>query len=206
MDWKALAESVAKIGLPLLGAVLPIPGGAVLGTALASRIGSASASPDDIWAKLSSSADAVQKAKEFELTHEETILKMKLAYDQAIREAESKDLASVNATMQTEAANSATENWWQKGWRPYNGYTLGTGAFFGVVFTCYLFYKAIIEHDASAIAMVPGLATSLATILAVPGAAVGITAWHRGITQRIEAQKEESTNGPSKSAIGAAPR
>lgn len=74
MDWKTLAESVAKIGLPLLGAVLPIPGGAAIGIALAAAIGAPSSKPEDILATLTASADAVQKAKWFEMTHQERIL------------------------------------------------------------------------------------------------------------------------------------
>lgn len=76
MDWKELGESVAKLGLPLLGAALPIPGGEAIGAALASHIGATSGKPEDILATLTQSADAVQKAKEFELTHQETMLKI----------------------------------------------------------------------------------------------------------------------------------
>lgn len=76
MSIESVLEGFAKIGLPLLGAALPIPGGAAIGTLLASKIGSASADPSDILTKLTESSDALEKAKEFELTHEETILKI----------------------------------------------------------------------------------------------------------------------------------
>ena len=76
MDFTSIAGQIAKIGLPLLGAVLPIPGGAALGTALASYIGSPSAKPEDILATLTASADAVEKAKEFQTTHTETMLQL----------------------------------------------------------------------------------------------------------------------------------
>ena len=80
MDWKTLGEQVAKIGLPLLGAVLPIPGGAAIGTALASAIGS-SADPESVLAALTSNADAQLKARQFELTHQETMLQIQLKYE-----------------------------------------------------------------------------------------------------------------------------
>ena len=111
------------------------------------------------------------------------VTKAEIAADQA-------NMAAVNSTMQAEATNSANENWWQKGWRPFNGYVVGLGSFIGVCFTCYLFYVAIVLKDATAINIVPQLASALAMILAVPGAAVGITAWHRGKMQCMQAQNE----------------
>jgi len=103
MDIKSIAESFAKIGLPLLGAALPIPGGAAIGTALSSLIGGDSTSgtkPEDILTRLTQDAAALEKAKEFELTHQETLLK--LAADQEVRdyEAEVADRTSAR-TMQT---------------------------------------------------------------------------------------------------------
>lgn len=79
MDWKELGAAVAKIGLPLLGAILPIPGGAAIGSALAAAIGAPGDQPQDILTALTSSAEAVQKAKEFEMTHEEKMMEMLFA-------------------------------------------------------------------------------------------------------------------------------
>lgn len=74
MDLKMLATEIAKLGLPLLGAALPIPGGA----ALASTIGASSAQPEDILATLTGNAQALAQAKQFELTHTETMLRLTL--------------------------------------------------------------------------------------------------------------------------------
>ena len=120
MDWKELGQEIAKLGLPLLGAALPIPGGEAIGAALASHIGATSGKPEDILATLTQSADAVQKAKEFELTHQETMLKLTTEAEVAQRQADSSDMAAVNTTMVSEASNSKDENWWQTGWRPFN--------------------------------------------------------------------------------------
>lgn len=94
MDFVELAKQVAKIGLPLLGAVLPIPGGAAIGTALASAIGSPSAAPADILATLTSSAEAVQKAKEFEATHQERMLDLQQQHELGMFQAEVDDRKS----------------------------------------------------------------------------------------------------------------
>jgi hypothetical protein len=94
MDWKSLAGEVAKIGLPLLGAVLPIPGGAAIGTALASHIGAKSSAPEDILAALTSSAEAVQKAREFEATHQERMLELTQKQELALVQADVDDRKS----------------------------------------------------------------------------------------------------------------
>lgn len=83
MDIKAIGEAIAKLGLPLIGAALPIPGGAAIGALLASKIGAPSSAPDDILATLTQSADAIEKAKEFELTHAETMLKLQIEQEQS---------------------------------------------------------------------------------------------------------------------------
>jgi hypothetical protein len=98
MDLKAIGEEIAKIGLPLLGAVLPIPGGAAIGAALASAIGSPSSAPADILAKLTQDADALQKARQFELTHQETMLKLTL-------DAQANERATAVQLAQTDAAD-----------------------------------------------------------------------------------------------------
>lgn len=99
MDWKDLGTELARIGLPLLGAVLPIPGGAAIGAALASSIGAGAGKPEDILATLTANADAVLKAKQFEQTHQETMLQMQLKYESDMYAAEVEDRASAR-TMQ----------------------------------------------------------------------------------------------------------
>lgn len=91
MDLAQLGQELAKIGLPLLGAALPIPGGAALGTALASVINSPSAKPDDILATMTANADSLQKAKEFELTHQEKILELTQSHELGMYQTEIQD-------------------------------------------------------------------------------------------------------------------
>lgn len=189
MDWKELGTQIARFGLPLLGAVLPIPGGAAIGTALASAIGSPSAAPVDILAKLTQSADAVEKAREFELTHQKEMLGLSLNYELEMRKADSVDLSTVNETIRAELVGSAAEAWYQKGWRPANGFAVALGSFCAVIGACILTAQAIVNKDPTALNAIPQLATSIALILGVPGAAVGIAAWHRGKMQREEVKQ-----------------
>lgn len=105
MDWKDLGEAVAKIGLPLLGAVLPVPGGAAIGAALASAIGAGSAAPEDILASLTASSDAVLKAKQFEETHQETMMSLQLKYETDMYAAQVADRGSARMMQTTTKAS-----------------------------------------------------------------------------------------------------
>jgi hypothetical protein len=97
MDWKDLGGELARVGLPLLGAVLPIPGGAAIGTALASALGAKSADPNDILNALTANADAALKAKQFEETHQETMLGLQLKFETDQYSAEVSDRANARS-------------------------------------------------------------------------------------------------------------
>lgn len=190
MDFKDLGKMLAGIGLPLLGAALPIPGGAAIATALAASLGLTSSTPEAIATALDT-PEARQKAFEFQATHTERMLELTTKAEIADRQADSADIASVNATMIAELQNSANEDRVQRWWRPFNGYVVGAGSFISVVGVLVLFYAALTRPElgmnvATVINVIPQLAMAVATILAVPGAAVGITAWHRGVKQRME--------------------
>ncbi len=75
MNLKELGVEIAKIGLPLLGAAIPVPGGAALGVALASAIGAASDKPEDVISKLAT-PEGRQAALEFQARHEERMVEL----------------------------------------------------------------------------------------------------------------------------------
>jgi hypothetical protein len=182
-DWKSIGQQIASIGLPLLGAALGGPGGAAIGTALASHLGTSSAQPENVLAALTSDANAITQAREFELANQAKLIEIATNAEIDKRRADSADIAAVNTTMTAEAANASSENWWQKGWRPLNGYVVGLTSAFSVLFVCYLTYLGVVGHDAGALAAIPSVASTIAEILVIPGAAAGITAWHRGVMQ-----------------------
>lgn len=180
MNWTELGQEIAKIGLPLLGAALPIPGGIAIGTALASAISSPSTKPEDILSALTANADTMQKAKEFELQHQERLIQMAYDNEVAMRKADSSDIQQVNTTMQAEIVNSATESWYQKAWRPFNGFT------FGIVLALNYGLTTIVNTFA------PMFDTTWHAIVSQPipesvfvawGSVLGVTAWHRGKMQ-----------------------
>jgi hypothetical protein len=115
MDWKALGESLAKLGLPLLGTALAGPAGGAVGAALASHIGgdvAASGSPQDILSAITANAEAGRRAREFEATHQEHLLQITTTAQMEAQKAEAADRQSARAAMiQTSARTPAVLSW-----------------------------------------------------------------------------------------------
>ena len=158
MNLKDFGTELAKIGLPLLGAALPVPGGAALGAALAAAItGNSDTKPEDVLATLTASSDALLKAKEFEQTHQEVMLKMQI-------DAEVAGLQAVNITMQTEAKS---DHWPTFSWRPFIGFMFG-------------FYVASLWilplFKVTPVMMTPDITLAVGGIL-------GVASWFRGKAQ-----------------------
>lgn len=101
-------------------------------------------------------------------------------------------LASVNATMQAELANSKDENWLQKSWRPLCGFTVALGSLFCTISGAGAFIYGIVYKVPEAISAIPSMVTAEALLLSIPGAAVGIIAWHGGMLQRESATADTS--------------
>jgi hypothetical protein len=183
VDWKSLVDGFTKIGLPLLGSVLPLPGAGALCSVLASVINSPSTAPQDILAHLTQNADALLKAKQFEGQHSETMLKMRMDAEIAERQEDNAAMQMVNQTMQAEAKS---EHWLQWVWRPLNGIALAIGSIATVLGVLWFSWVAIREKDMAMMNAIPILLNSIAMAMAIPGAVCGVTAWHRGMTQRLQ--------------------
>lgn len=70
MNFKDIAQKVAELGLPTLGASLGGPAGALIGKALASAIGSQDETATAVIKTLTDDAEARMKARAFEAQHE----------------------------------------------------------------------------------------------------------------------------------------
>lgn len=101
-------ERLAKIGLPLLGAALPVPGGAAIGAALAANIGAKDSKPESILAAVTSSAEKLQAAQQFQAKHEEALLTATLQHEARMAETRA-------GVVKSEAQG---ESWLQRNWRP----------------------------------------------------------------------------------------
>ena len=153
MDIKQFGQALAKLGLPILGAALPVPGGAALGKMLGSILGNPDATEEAVLAELSTNQEALRKAKEFEMTHQETLLRLQL-----------EALVEVNKTMQTEASS---DHWPTYSWRPFIGFMFGLYILSFVLLPLFGVMPIVLSADLT---------------LAV-GGILGIASWFRGKMQ-----------------------
>jgi hypothetical protein len=171
MDGKTLALEFAKIGLPILGACLPFPGGAAIGSALAAAIGSPSGKPEDILATLTTSAEALAQGKQFELTHQETMLRISVDAEIKMAESAAVQVQAVNQTLQTEAMGGS---WLQKNHHAIES-LMASSSVIAIYFVLPLLHEAVPVVPETAWMM-------LAAIL-------GVTAWQRGAASVATAGK-----------------
>lgn len=66
MNWADLGKTIVQYGAPLLGAALPIPGGAMLGQAIANMFGGDINNPEDLNTKIKADPDAAVKLASIE--------------------------------------------------------------------------------------------------------------------------------------------
>ena len=107
----------------------------------------------------------------------------------ALEEGENRIVVAVNQTMQAEA-NS--EHWPQYSWRPFWGFVSGLAFGFVVALCCFLAYRAIIAGHPESLSMIPQLVSAFATLFAIPGAILGVSAWHRGAEKRERLKTRQS--------------
>jgi len=77
MNWADIAQVVGKAA-PLLGAALPLPGGAAIGTLIAAALGVDAGSPDALADKLKQDPQASIKLLELQNQHEAKLQEMML--------------------------------------------------------------------------------------------------------------------------------
>jgi len=176
MNWSEVGRTVAKFA-PLLGKLLPIPGAGIAGDLIASAFGVEN-TPDAIHQAITTDPSAAIKLAKIEADNRALLQQQALT-------AETGRIMAVNKTMQDE---SKSEHWPQWSWRPFWGFASGTAFIFVSALVCMLAYQAVIGGKPEAMAMIPQLVGSFATPFAIPGAILGVSAWHRGKMQRDQAK------------------
>jgi hypothetical protein len=127
---------------------------------------------------------AALKLRQIELDHRTELQRLAFQTASAHLAAETARIESVNQTMRVEAQS---EKWPQYSWRPFWGFISALAFLMVCVFVGIIAFEALKNKDPAAIAMVPQLVTSFATLFTIPGAILGITAWHRGRQKRVAA-------------------
>jgi len=162
-------KSVIGSAAPMVGTLLGGPAGTAIGAMISSALGVEN-SPDAILKELKDNPDAIIKIKQIEANHSEKLQALSLS-------AGTQRLETVNQTMRDEGKS---EHWPQWAWRPFWGFVSGLAFLCVSVLCCYLAYQAVMEGKPAALNMIPQLVTSFTTLFGIPGAILGITAWHRG--------------------------
>lgn len=88
---------------------------------------------------------------------------------------------AVNQTMRAEARS---DKWPQYSWRPFWGFISGIAFGFVVALCCVLAYMAVVGGKPDALVMIPQLVAAFSALFAIPGAILGVSAWHRGAEKR----------------------
>lgn len=182
MNWNDL-KTVVSGAAPLLGGLLVGPAGELAGVMIGKALG-VEPTPDAIFAELKNNPEALIKLKEIEATKEVELEKLYVTAEANRLAADTQRIQAVNFTMQAESKN---EHWVQFSWRPFWGFVSGIAFLAVATLICYLAYLAIALRDHEAMRMIPDLIVSMAELFIVPGAILGVSAWHRGKQKRVQA-------------------
>jgi len=160
MDLTAVGKTLAQFGLPLLGAAIAGPAGALAAKGLLDAVGLGKyATPEQMVATLGNlTGDQLAKLKELEID----LAKAQLA-------AATAQIESVNKTIQTESMGGS---FWQR-----NHHAFEASAFVCMMIGVYF----VLPLMKVAVPVIPEFA-----FMAI-GAVLGVTAWQRGETNKISA-------------------
>lgn len=168
-DWERIAAQIAQIGAPVLGGLLGGPAGAAVGEAVARAVGAA-ATPDAVAQAIAADPTAAEKIRALELQNQFSLHALRISSETA-------RVVAVNQTMQAEAASSSLWDKWRGawGWISAVAFAVQIGA---------LAWVMVGQGMTAAVTAVSSLSGVMFTLWSVPGAILGVTAWHTGQSER----------------------
>ena len=179
--WKKIGLSLAKIGLPLLGSALG-PAGGLAGAVIADVLGGDPTDPADLEMRIAGATpEQIAALKQAQIESGVELKRIAAQREENRLAADTSRILSVNQTMRSEGGS---EKWYVAAWRPFWGFISALSFAVVSVFVCFLAYKAVIGGVPTALNMIPQLITSFTALFAIPGAILGVAAWHRGKMQR----------------------
>ena len=182
MNWSDIGKKVGG-ALPLIGSLLGGPAGASIGSLAAHALG-VEDSPDAVDAAIEKDPDALLKLRQLQADHEKDMRQLAITSEQNLLAADTASIQAVNATMQAEANSEHCMQW---SWRPIDG-ILFAPTLIGLYIVLPLMHIAPPE--------VP------LTVWEAWGALLGITAWHRGVKQRIQSGDRATLGGGIGQTVG----
>jgi len=172
---KDLAKTVAKYA-PLLGSLLPVPGGAAIGAVVASAFNGDADKPDELINLVNADPNAAIKLREIESNNKVALEALAVKQAENALVADTARIESVNLTMRAE---TTAGDLWTRRWRPAWGFT--AAAVFALQMVV-IFY-AVVFKTSQASAIILAIA-GLDIFWSVPLAILGISAFHRGKLKR----------------------
>ncbi len=184
--WDVVKSGLSFVAPLLSSAVIPGSGG-VVGPMVANLLG-VDNEPNAIAKALENpNPDLVRQLKQIESDNAIELRKIAAQVEVARLVLEGKEIAagaesieSVNKSIRIEAT---AEDPWTRRWRPFWGY-MSAVAFFMI---CGAIGAAIIWGTNDILKELGSIVMSIAALFAIPGAILGVSAWHRGVKQRVEA-------------------
>ena len=176
MKWKDTGDIVAIVA-PLFGKALASSSGESAGAILASEFGVKN-DPVIISKIVVAAPDVGKRLKEIEKDYQKVLARIVL-------EAELKKLIESNKNMRSE---TKPERWPQYSWRPFIGFCTGISFVLVSGLCCTLAFDAVKSGSFECLAIVPQMVGSFSALFAIPGAILGVSAWHRGKEKILERQ------------------
>ncbi len=183
--WDSIKDKVGKVAPILANAIMPGSGVALSFVANALGVGS---DPEAISNALNNASSAdVAKLREIEATHKERLAEIALQRESNQLAADTARIGEVNESIRSE---HQAKHWWSSAWRPFWGFVSAIAFLVVVVYVSILAHMAIVKSNSDAMTMIPQLLTSITLLFSIPGAILGVSAWHRGKMQRVQAGEQ----------------
>lgn len=195
--WDTLKGLVSNVAPVLGNAIAPGFGG--IATALISSALGVENEPEAMVAAIEgASPETIARLQEVESNNKAELEQLKIQREIKQIETDGKAIEAVNTTIQVE---TKSEDKWTRRWRPFWGYISAAAFFISVLGILVLIAYAIGTKQISLIGEIPGIITALFTLFTIPGAILGVSAWHRGVKQRVEAGEQRPSGVSLTSAI-----
>lgn len=189
MNWKDIGEAVGKFA-PTLGTLLGGPVGAGIGSLISAALGTQN-TPDAVQQALTADPQAATKILALTNTHSEELQKLQNQHDEAMRQADSADLATVNQTMREEVSKRVF------GWRDLWGWVSGICFGFVCILAGWIVVDGLYLNHAEYMDKIPQVMGAFIPLFgissAVLGVITGIESHHAGVTDRLNAGEKRGT-------------
>ena len=177
MIFEGIARRVAGMGLPMLGQALLGPAGGVVANLVAGALGLETDEPEALERALITNPAAAERLAELQERNRHDI-------EVFAQQAAAQQVGTVNQTMQAEARS---EHAWTRTWRPFWGFVTAIAFFITILGLVGFLFAIAISGEWGALSALPAIIQALMILYSVPGAILGVTAWHRGKMQRVRA-------------------